>query len=149
MKRCPRCQRELPRSDFHANKARYDSVSTYCKECNRKALSESSKTDKGKARSRRKWIKSEYGMSEDQYAESFNRQGGACAVCRLPNRSTNRMHIDHDHATGKFRGLLCSQCNTMLGLFGDSPDRLRSAASYADVHYHNCPNPHPALAETE
>ena len=54
-----------------------------------------------------------------------------CEVCG--GHSDGRaIHRDHDHTSGGFRGWLCSNCNTILGLAGDSPERLRSLAAYLD-----------------
>lgn len=51
-----------------------------------------------------------------------------CAICSKPSRT--RLHIDHNHKTGKYRGLLCSPCNIGLGHFKDSPSLLRKAIEY-------------------
>jgi hypothetical protein len=71
-----------------------------------------------------------YGISEDQYQESFSAQGGKCAICRQAFPATP--HVDHDHSTGAFRGLLCSNCNTGLGLLADDPQILRNALGYLE-----------------
>lgn len=55
-------------------------------------------------------------------------QGGRCAICA--SDMGTEWQVDHDHATGKVRGLLCSPCNRGLGLFKDAPHLLRSAISY-------------------
>jgi hypothetical protein len=62
-------------------------------------------------------------------------QGGRCAIC-VGEWTGHHIapHIDHDHATGKVRGLLCVNCNNGLGRFGDDPRRLRAAAQYLEVH---------------
>lgn len=64
------------------------------------------------------------------------RQGSACAACRTSDwgGKDGKPHVDHDHATGKIRGLLCANCNTGLGMFGDDPARLRAAAAYLEAH---------------
>lgn len=55
-------------------------------------------------------------------------QGGCCAICKAPKG--NKLCVDHDHRTGKVRGLLCSNCNAGLGMFKDSEDLLQSAKGY-------------------
>jgi hypothetical protein len=54
----------------------------------------------------------------------------ACEVCG--RRTKRRMHFDHDHATGQFRGWLCFHCNAVLGHVGDQPEILRALAKYLD-----------------
>lgn len=69
----------------------------------------------------------------DAFLALLARQGGKCAICgtdRPGGRGT--FHVDHDHATGKVRALLCNACNTGLGAFRDDPVRLRAAADYLD-----------------
>lgn len=82
------------------------------------------------------WNVGQYGITRDDYRDAWYRQGGLCLICNQPER-TARNHllaIDHDHETGRFRGLLCSHCNRALGMFGDDPERLRQAAEYIEQH---------------
>jgi len=63
-------------------------------------------------------LKNNYGITVEYYKELFIQQGGECAICRKPQSEFNYpLHVDHDHQTGKVRGLLCSGCNTGLGHF--------------------------------
>jgi len=66
------------------------------------------------------------------YAELLRRQGWACAICRRSFREMNgnARHLDHDHRTGRVRGILCMQCNAMLGMARDERGILRAAISY-------------------
>lgn len=62
-------------------------------------------------------------------------QEDVCAICGgPPSGRWERLDIDHDHATGAFRGLLCHECNKGLGCFRDSPERLEAAAEYLRRH---------------
>src|SRR5678810_15646 len=63
-----------------------------------------------------------FGLSQDEYDAMEQVQGGLCATCRRPEESgwARRLHIDHDHDTGKVRGLLCGKCNTCLGGFNEN-----------------------------
>ena len=70
-------------------------------------------------------------------------QGGDCAVCRGPllmdglvslGDTSEKCVVDHDHVTGKIRGLLHGRCNLVLGNAGDRPDILRAAAEYLEKH---------------
>ena len=68
-----------------------------------------------------------YGVDSEWFRNQLVGQACRCAICgyvMAPGRDTQ---IDHDHLTGKVRGLLCGHCNRILGLAGDSP-RIRQAA---------------------
>lgn len=74
-----------------------------------------------------------YGLSVDAYYAFMRRQGGRCAICLVDlswDVGGRKPHIDHDHRTGKVRGVLCVACNTGLGSLGDTVDRLRRAYEY-------------------
>lgn len=75
----------------------------------------------------RSYLKRRYGITFDQWTEMLIAQSGRCAICLDPMVDP---HVDHDHSTGSVRGLLCTNCNTGLGKFKDSPDRLASAIQY-------------------
>jgi hypothetical protein len=77
-----------------------------------------------------------YGISRHEHERMLERQGGKCAICGAPDscKGTDRLLVDHDHRTGKVRGLLCSPCNTVLGLVDDESGRLVSAAAYLMQH---------------
>lgn len=71
-----------------------------------------------------------YGLTREDYTRILSEQHGHCAICQhLPKRG-RRLCIDHNHATGQVRGLLCDACNYGLGGFQDNPDFLLSAIAY-------------------
>lgn len=71
-----------------------------------------------------------YGITEDAYLALLEAQGGVCAICGGVDPS-RRLNIDHDHATGAVRGLLCNGCNgARLGRLGDCIERAEERASY-------------------
>jgi len=83
-------------------------------------------------------LKKKYGVDLQWYQETLSRQNGVCAICKKPETTTIRgklisMPVDHDHNTGKARGLLCTQCNRGLGLFRDSETILQAAIEYLRV----------------
>jgi hypothetical protein len=74
-----------------------------------------------------------YGITLDQYHERLAAQGGRCAICGVDNSQNKRhkyFHVDHDHATGVVRGLLCGPCNAGLGYFRDNIAIFESAIQY-------------------
>jgi len=76
-------------------------------------------------------IRRRFGITNADYQRILNSQDGRCAICKSPSaKYTVRFHIDHDHASGRVRGLLCSDCNTGIGLFRDSIPLLSGAIAY-------------------
>ena len=80
-------------------------------------------------------LKYEFGITLELYDEMFEKQNGVCDICGLPETKVIRgkivsLAVDHDHETGKIRGLLCHSCNVSLGGFKDSPELLISAIGY-------------------
>jgi hypothetical protein len=80
---------------------------------------------------RKKLIK-DHNLSTEQYEEMLRVQNGKCAICKgnETRKFWKNLCIDHDHKTGKVRGLLCHHCNTMLGNVKDNPEILQSAIEY-------------------
>lgn len=70
-----------------------------------------------------------YGITYETYLSMLEEQGGVCAVCSAPP-GRRVLCVDHNHETGRVRGLLCSNCNAGIGMLGDDPDRLESAITY-------------------
>ena len=97
---------------------------------NRKKYNSLSPEEKIK-RNRKQQI-SLYGLTVDQYDAMLMEQNYVCAICEKPEKSSSKkvLSIDHDHTTGKVRGLLCDTCNSGLGHFFDNLDFLESAVLY-------------------
>ncbi len=78
-----------------------------------------------------------FGLTPDDYDQMLAEQGGVCAICCRPERSTNpqsgepkRLAVDHCHKTGRVRGLLCAPCNKAIGAFDESEELLCRAITY-------------------
>lgn len=80
--------------------------------------------ERNKSKIRLSQIKYNYNLTEEEY-EALPK---ACEVCG----NTENLCIDHDHITGKVRGVLCSRCNSTLGLLGDSKEVILKLASYIE-----------------
>lgn len=74
-----------------------------------------------------------YGLSAAEYAELLDEQNGVCALCGRDS-GERALSVDHDHKSRAIRGLLCSPCNTGLGVFHDDPQVLRRAIEYLEAH---------------
>lgn len=75
-----------------------------------------------------------YGLTEVAFREMFQRQRGACAICRTVFKRKSQMHVDHCHRTGKVREILCNKCNTTLGHVREDLNFLESLAEYLRRH---------------
>ncbi len=73
-------------------------------------------------------LKRRYGLTPTARENMAIRQGHKCAICRVGPSE----YVDHDHATGRVRGLLCTHCNRGLGGFRDEPNFLRAAVAYLE-----------------
>jgi len=71
-----------------------------------------------------------YGLGDGEYGRLYAFQGGRCAGCRRATGVTKRLAVDHSHATGEVRGLLCGPCNRIVGWFRDDPATLLRLADY-------------------
>ena len=73
-----------------------------------------------------------YNFSVEEYNVMFEEQGGVCKICHLPqtNKRFTHLCVDHDHDTGKVRGLLCDPCNRAIGLLKDDERILLNAIEY-------------------
>lgn len=84
--------------------------------------------------SRERQLRNEYGITLETYNKMNCEQGGVCKVCGRPETRKQCLSVDHDHATGAVRSLLCDACNTAIGLLRDDPTLLRAAAAYLEHH---------------
>jgi hypothetical protein len=112
----------------------------------RARMAEDKASGRKAARDRRSYIWRTYEITEDEYDLLMADQGGRCAICGTRPTGPARLHLDHDHQTGRRRGFLCFRCNNALGDFSDSEALLLKAVAYlkpADRH----PNIDRRLAE--
>lgn len=116
-KRCPRCKRWLEHNCFGKNTANLLSLNNCCTDC---------AFDKD--------LQSRYGITLTVYNQMLKDQGGQCLVCGATKGSQDRtrLFVDHDHSTGKVRGLLCHQCNVFLGFARDDAAILRQGIVYLE-----------------
>lgn len=149
VKTCTKCHTLRPLVDFHPrNEGRPGRYTSHCKLCTRarnaskmrekRALDPEAarakfradykkNPDRHRLYTRRSLLKT-YGLTPETFDAQVRAQGGRCGVCA----DLATLVVDHDHARTDphFRGLLCSPCNTGLGSFRDSPERLEAAIAY-------------------
>ena len=126
MKRCPDCGKYKPLSDFPRNRRTKSGYATYCKPCHNARGDESRRRLHGS--SRHYHLKRRYGIGATEVEHLIREQGGVCLICGKRNPD----HVDHDHVTGRVRGVLCFNCNGGIGQFSDDPARLYRAAFYVE-----------------
>ncbi|MFJ1865540.1 endonuclease VII domain-containing protein [Streptomyces sp. NPDC088097] len=119
-KLCSSCRNEKPKSAFHKEPRNGDGRSSQCKAC--ASLGHRNRT-----------LRRKYGITAAEYDALVAAQNGLCRICLNPPPSDQRgLVVDHCHSTGTVRGLLCNNCNALLGMAADDVARLRSAIDYLE-----------------
>jgi Recombination endonuclease VII len=124
---CADCASAQPLANFVRTVASASGYSAYCKPCHNKR-SRASREKLGGSRTYH--LTRRYGITAAEADHLLNAQGGVCAICK----TAPAVHVDHDHATGAVRALLCFNCNGGLGQFRDDPQLLHAAAYYVQFH---------------
>lgn len=139
MKICALCKEEKSLNLFGKVKTYNGLGVKYRSYCNPCRVVYNSANDKNHSErivlSRRKIkLKSRYNITPEDYKSQLSLQLGQCSLCSIDLSKLNRknIHLDHNHTTGKLRGILCSTCNSGLGMFKDKPDILRRALDYIE-----------------
>jgi len=147
MKNCSKCAKSLPLTEFYPNSRSADKLMYSCKSCQK----ESNKNWMSKNKDRRRKYEQEYdflfrkrikkaktarhiayGLSDEEFKEiNALQENTVCAICQ----TYGKLQIDHDHKTGKVRGLLCMSCNVMLGNARDNKDILARGIMYLNCNY--------------
>lgn len=147
MKHCPDCGKKLAFEKFSKNKRRKDGRNTYCKICqsNRMKIYRSQPSVKEKKRQyEREYIHRPnvkqhrqvyalnyyYGLTPQQREALWLKQEKKCAICKKTLIEWRKSRVDHDHDTKKVRGILCNDCNLLLGHAKDNVVILQAAIVY-------------------
>jgi Recombination endonuclease VII len=83
----------------------------------------------GKAARRKFWLKKKYGITEAEHQQMLRNQNSLCAICKREVK----LCVDHNHKTGKVRGLLCNSCNLIVGVLQDNPTIIRNMITYLET----------------
>jgi len=124
---CPQCRQDLSPENFYVRKS--GRLNSWCKKCSRVRCQKNTK----------RYNLAKLNITLDEYYRLCDKQNNLCAICGRPETVFNQfglrnLCVDHDHITGKFRGLLCSQCNHLLGNAKDSIGVLLNAIRYLEKY---------------
>lgn len=147
MRRCQKCKDLKLLNEFFARNKIRALKSPYCKACfvkinadYKKRNPEGVKVTKKKeySKNRRRYLdtdyKRKYGISLEDFENKERIQNYLCEICKKPNPSKRRWHVDHCHKTGKIRDLLCHNCNRLLGGSQENIEILLNAINYLKKH---------------
>jgi hypothetical protein len=147
-KTCTKCKIKKRLINFHKTKFGKFGVASWCKLCFRKISKKyyykhldyyHNKNKKWRKNNKEKvldWAFKKYNLTYTDYLKILKNQNGVCAICGQQEhikditRRVRRLGVDHNHTTGKFRGLLCDDCNNLLGRAKDNIIILKSAIKY-------------------
>ena len=128
---CRKCRKIRQQANYAAKRVEYNQRS---KQWALKNLA------RRRTQARHSYLRKKFGMSADAYEQMRLSQNGKCLICgtiptsRIDSKGKERgiLHVDHDHISGKIRGLLCHNCNLGLGSFKDNLTLLRQAVVYLE-----------------
>lgn len=135
---CTKCLSPLTEENWVVNKSKKRGFRERCRKCHKEDVKDYRKKlkvnfpVKFKKQNRDvalRRILRNFGVTINEYEMLLLKQKGVCAICKEEERGKN-LAVDHDHKTGRVRGLLCSRCNTVLGRVEDRVDLLKNMISY-------------------
>ncbi|MBA3825574.1 MAG: endonuclease VII domain-containing protein [Ktedonobacterales bacterium] len=123
---CSKCSIEQPIEDFPLDRSTFSGRKAICKMCY--AEYRRLRHEREPDYMMKHFLRSHYGLTVEQLEEMKRDQKGRCAICR----KETRLVVDHNHTTGQVRNLLCTGCNTLIGLAYESRDHLLAAIAYLE-----------------
>ena len=136
-KKCSHCKETYPRNPkfFYKRNTAVDGLDFWCKNCKKEYDNKHNEIKRLE----------KYDMTTKEYEKMRIEQGNKCAICGIDFDYLNKIkkdivprtgkpRIDHDHRSGKIRGLLCSDCNIVLGCFKDNPIIILKVINYLREH---------------
>ena len=133
MKKCSKCKLTKSLTEFNNVKSGKLGVHHYCRSCH--SQQRKNTYDYNKCRSAN--IMRKYRLSLDDIKKMFDNQNGKCKICDIKYENASKhsgLYIDHCHKSNKIRGLLCSKCNRLLGVWDDNIEILQSAINYLKIN---------------
>lgn len=132
-KACRVCKQSRPSAEYALASDKRDGLGDICRDCH--AAQRREAYESRPAEARREMNLRRFGLNATDYDAMLAAQGGVCAICASAQprgRWNTHFAVDHDHKSGRVRGLLCGTCNTALGMAKDNPELLRAAADYLE-----------------
>lgn len=129
LKECINCKIFKLLSEFYKNERYFLGCQHVCKQCSAEYSKKRNTKEKNRESKYRK-----YNITTEDYNNLYKSQDGKCAICLKP---FELLHIDHNHISGRVRGLLCNPCNNALGLFKDDIILLQFAIYYLEKDLFN------------
>ena len=136
MKSCSKCGIQKALTEFPKRIDSPDGYRNHCKLCRKSYNQEYQKQNHTQLRNYK--LQRIYKISIEVLQMLYETQQGACAICKVPltlkknSKGVSVEQVDHNHTTGKVRGLLCLNCNTALGLLKDNVNVLQEAKKYLE-----------------
>jgi len=144
VKHCSTCKEIKPALAFSFNRRNADGLQGRCRQCANRAAKAWRETNPDRHRrantlwARKSRLSKKYGITQAIYEQMTAEQKGLCAACGKPPISIKHrtddawrlLYVDHDHATGKVRGLLCRKCNLLLGWLEKNAEQVRALNRY-------------------
>lgn len=133
----PKCRSENMRRRYNSNPTKQLAATEAWRQANKAHVNTVSR-DRRRLRTpdsrMADYLRQQFGLSMSDYAQMLAAQSGVCAICENTCSTGQRLSVDHDHGTGKVRGLLCRKCNTAIGFLKDDPMLAERALDYLKEH---------------
>lgn len=125
---CANCKVEKPFAEFNKDSRKKHGIRYNCRGCERSRMKDYDASEAGQRRMRvGRWKAQGIEITHDEYVEMYKRLQGRCQICTIELPS---LCVDHNHDTGKVRGLLCRPCNIGVSALGENERVLRRAIAY-------------------
>ena len=136
-KQCTKCKETKDKKDFSRKKHTKSGLDSWCRKCH--DISTTAWRKKNKIRDAAKHkdyiLRKDFGITLEEYNIMLKQQDNKCLICKtIKCKSGRAFAVDHDHITNKIRGLLCSNCNHLLGKAQDDVEILSEAIKYLNKY---------------
>lgn len=122
---CAKCKARKPLSDFHKQPSGKNGRHCYCKDCFNALYRGKKRKPVAQDLRRKQNLAARYRLTQSDINNLLMTQGGRCSIC---GNELEKFHVDHNHITGKVRGLLCHRCNIIIGGLDDPLFRAKAVA---------------------